>query len=233
MHMEKPPIVLVPVIHDGSLGTLIRENLAERLQTLFGDEFSRQPAVCIEGFNLGRTPIRPGDPNHTIVNYQAWPTLCEKGFSPIFYGADPRRTRSDELNAKFAQEIDQFFAFEEKHVEVIEKPSSLEEAVQWVREGKKAFRIKTKPSRQIREIADRCYRLEKEWIKAYRDLALYCVQRYGKAYVIAGASHVVNLHISTGWPLEWITRDSPDCTPHHIYTFTANFNLIADVIRRM
>lgn len=231
--MEKPSIVLIPAVHDKALGTLIREEMAENLQALFGDEFNRKPAICMEGFNLGRTPILPGDLNYEFVNLQAWPTLYQKGFSPILYGADPRRTRSDELNARFATDIDLFFEFEEKYVEITEKPVSLEEAVQWVREGRKLFRIKTKPSRQIREIANRCYRLEKEWIKSYRDLALYCVKQHGKAYVIAGGAHVVCLHIATGWPMEWITGNVQDCTPLNIYTFSVNFNLIADAIRRM
>ncbi len=227
--MEKQSVLLIDTIHcvDGGYH-LVRNDLAPKTAAAFGEDLTRNPAVCMEGLHLNGSCLKPGQGAYDRICSEAWPELQHIGFNPVLYAADPRMHLAPEIRRTTRMKLRLLIDFILSDIEIINEPGSFEEAMQWIKEGRRNFRVKAQPSRQIKEIADRIYRLEREWIKAYGHLVRRCSSHHEKVYVVAGVAHIIGLHIAFGWPIAWICNGIPHFDPARIYSVGMNLTLLGE-----
>ena len=133
---------------------------------------------------------------------------------------------------KVGEETDILLNFLDENLILTEHPPSVQEAVDWVRGGRRSFSFVKQPTVRIKECADRVFRREKLWIKDYAQLASGLARTHEQVYIIAGLSHAISLHIKYGWPIMWLTSGSPEFTSDFVYRAAMNLSHFADAVRR-
>ena len=123
--------------------------------------------------------------------------------------------------------------FLDNNIRIVTPPASIEEAVEWIRDGHVKIQLPGTPDREVRTIADSLFRLEKIWLKNYSELAKLHVRSGKQVYIVAGLSHILQLHIRHGWPIMWLTKGHPWTTPENVYRSGMNLTGFLDIIRRM
>ncbi|MDB5259632.1 MAG: hypothetical protein JWO73_840 [Candidatus Taylorbacteria bacterium] len=227
------PITLVDILHDTNGYLLVRPEIEKPLYEKVLSQVTLQTKVCVEGLNTGVHGLLPTNLHYPGVMQRFWPNYAQIVPPMTLYGGDPRCRVGFAANARVMGDLDKMLTFLDQNLEIHELPTSIDEAVEWVKKGKSDFSIKKTPDRKMKELADSLFRLEKTWQKNYADLAAWCTTRGKEVYLIAGLSHILSLHAEHGWPIMWLTREDPWITPENVYRAGMNLTHFLDHIRRM
>ena len=175
----------------------------------------------------------PEDGSYGEICGSMWPNLYRAGFTPILYAADQRVKLDVKIELRSMAEADELEDFEDRHVKIRNIPSSFQEAINLLREGRHDLEVTSPPSSRIKRIADQIYREEKQWQKNYASLVSCCLKKHKRVYVVAGLAHIITLHIKTGWPFQYLGHQDLEYTPEFFYDTGISLTAIHDAIRRM
>lgn len=232
MDLENSPVVLVDILHDENATMLVSPQLEQAFTHRVLSRLSPSTKICVEGLNTGPQGIGPEHFNYSQAVAGLWPH-CSSTHLPILYGADPRCRVDWMTNQTLMIEVDQILKILDNHLTVTPEPESIQQALEWVRNGQVNCELNATPTLQIKNLADKIYRLEKVWVKNYGDLVRICLRSSTRVYVVAGLIHTLNLHFKYSWPIMWLTKDLPWTTPINVYRSGMNFSHFVDKIRRM
>lgn len=226
-------ITLVDILHDEKTNCLVSADLEDALLEKVLSKVNLDTKICVEGINMGVHGLPPDNQHYSHTVKKLWPG-CVNRIAPItLYGTDPRCRVGFFENARRSAELDAMLVFLDKNLIIPKAPSSIEEALQWIRNGDGNLQRIGKPDLRTKKLADSMYRLEKTWIKNYANLAVSYAQNGKFVYVIAGLSHILQLHVQCGWPMMWLSKNHPWITPENVYRSGMNLTHFLDAIRRL
>ncbi len=225
-------ITIVDVLHADVGNILVSPRLQPHLFRRVISRINPRMSICLEGINVEPKGLGPDDQRYEEVITHCWPDFAEQTPPTVFRGFDPRCRVSIRQYSAVMREVDALLRVLDQVIVLTDIPTTVTEALEWVRIGHCAFEIVTRVNSSVKDLADSVYRLEKVLIKNYGNLAQQCAVRSDEVYLILGLMHAIGLHLKYGWPMMWLSSEDPWVTPENVYRSGMNFSFFLDAIRK-